>query len=280
MKPTAEWTFMVYIAGDNNLSAAGDTDVAEMRTVGSSPDVNVVVEFDNAGNSGTRRFLVQKGGANEPTEQLGETDSGDPDVLTKFVEWAVDKYPANRYALVLWNHGGGWQPSEMDKIARQVNAPNYDPREAVQRSATPLARAFFRPTIEKILSLPSPGERAICSDDGSGHSLDTIELGKVLEKIVKKVGRPIDLLGMDACLMSNLEVAFQVRPYVDYVVASEELEPNQGWPYEQVVRQFVDKPKASTADLATHIVHAYIKSYKDRNHKGAVTQAGVNPSRV
>ena len=280
MKPNAEWTFMVYLAGDNNLSAAGDTDVAEMRSVGSSPDVNIVVQFDNVGNMGTKRFLVQKGGANEPGEALGETDSGSPEVLTEFVEWTVNKYPAKRYALVLWNHGGGWEPSEMDRIARQVNARNYDPREAVQRSATPLARAFFRPTIEKIMSLPSPGERAICSDDGSGHSLDTIELGNVLDKLVKKLGQPLDLLGMDACLMSNLEVAYQVRPYVRYIVASEETEPNQGWPYEQVLRHMVDHPDASTPELAAHIVEAYIKSYKDRNYAGAVTQASVNPSKV
>ncbi len=280
MKPTAEWTFMVYLAGDNNLSAAGDTDVAEMRSVGSSSDVNVIVQFDNVGNMGTKRFLVQKDGANEAGEALGETDSGSPEVLTEFVEWTADRYPAKRYALVLWNHGGGWEPSEMDRIARQVGALNYNSREAVQRSATPLARAFFRPTIEKIMSLPSPGERAICSDDGSGHSLDTIELGNVLDKVVKKLGQPLDLLGMDACLMSNLEVAYQVQPYVRYIVASEESEPNEGWPYEQVLRQMVDHPAASTPELATHIVHAYIKSYKDRNYEGSVTQASVNPSKV
>ena len=52
MAATAKWTFMVYMAGDNSLSNAGDNDLAEMRKVGSTPDVNMLVEFDNAGNAG------------------------------------------------------------------------------------------------------------------------------------------------------------------------------------------------------------------------------------
>ena len=65
MKKKAKWTFMVYLAGDNNLSAAGDKDLGEMRAVGSTADVNVVAEFDNVGNRGTRRYHVQRGGRDE-----------------------------------------------------------------------------------------------------------------------------------------------------------------------------------------------------------------------
>ena len=34
---TSKWTFMVYMAGDNNLSSAGEEDLREMRRVGSLP---------------------------------------------------------------------------------------------------------------------------------------------------------------------------------------------------------------------------------------------------
>jgi hypothetical protein len=139
---------------------------------------------------------------------------------------------------------------------------------------------MFRTTLEKIFTLPSPAERAICSDDNSGHSLDTIELGKVLAGAVKTIGRPLDLLGMDACLMSNLEVAYQLRPFVRYMVASEELEPNSGWPYDRVLRELADHPDLSTADLAAHIVNVYIKSYVDRDYGGPVTQAALDLEKV
>ena len=194
MKTTAKWTFMVYLAGDNNLSTAGDKDLSEMRAVGSTPDVNVVAEFDNEGDRGTNRYHIQRNGKDEQVVSLGETDSGDPTILLDFIKWASCKYPAERYALILWNHGNGWIPTEMDKIARSMKAVDYNEREASERSASPLSRAFFRSTLEKVYSIPTVVERAICSDDGSGHSLDTIELGNVLSQAVKMLGKKTILL--------------------------------------------------------------------------------------
>ncbi len=280
MTDKAKWTFMVYMAGDNNLSSAGDHDLVEMRSVGSTDDVNVVVEFDNEGAHGTRRYHIQKNGAGERAETLGETDSGDPTVLLDFVSWAAASYPAERYGLVLWNHGGGWEPSEIDRIARSVGSGDYSTREASERSATPLGRAFFRPTLETIFNLPSASERAICSDDGSGHSLDTVELGNVLAAIVQLLGQPLDLLGMDACLMSNFEVAYQAQPYARYMVASEENEPNQGWPYDAVLGELTANPDAPTEVLAAHIVEAYLRSYLDRGYTNPVTQSAFDLTRA
>lgn len=275
----AKWTFMVYMAGDNNLASAGDEDLREMREVGSSEDVHIVVQFDNAGTRGTERYRMLAEG-DDVVESLGPTDSGDPNVLLDFVRWAHEQYPAERYALVLWNHGGGWEPSAIDQIAQEIRAPNFGAREAVERAASPIRRTFFRPSLERILQLPSPQERAICSDDGSGHSLDTVELGRVLEKSVEVLGQPIDLLGMDACLMSNLEVAYQARPYVKYVVASEESEPNEGWPYERVLPRLVGDPDLPTAELASHIVSAYIESYEAMGYTGDITQAALDLAHV
>jgi hypothetical protein len=161
-----------------------------------------------------------------------------------------------------------------------MGTADYSKAEGTERKSSSLGRAFFRTTWEKILSLESVRDRAICSDDGSGHSLDTIELGGVLEQAVEALGQPLDLLGMDACLMSNLEVAYQARPFVRYVVASEENEPNNGWPYHRVLRYLVDNPDAETADLAKHIVQAYVDSYTEIGYSGDVTQSALDLSEV
>ena len=280
MSQRRAWTFMVFMAGDNNLSAAGEADLAEMRRVGSSDRVHVVVEFDNAGDAGTRRFHIAKGGAGEAMETLGETDSGSPEVLSDFISWTVQNYPADRYALILWNHGGGWAPTEVDRVARSVASPGYSERELAERSASPLGRVFFRSSLERIFRLGGPSERAICSDDGSGHSLDTLELGKVIARGAETIGRPFDLLGMDACFMSNLEVAYQVRDHVRYIVASEENEPADGWPYERVLGRLVADPEMATSELARHIVSDYVAWYSERAHTGAVTQAAMDLTRL
>ena len=69
-----KWTVMVYMAADNNLETYGVQDMNEMESVGSSSDVNLLVQFDrhptgsdisgysstNGDWSDTRRFLVQR----------------------------------------------------------------------------------------------------------------------------------------------------------------------------------------------------------------------------
>lgn len=278
MKKNADWTWMVYMAGDNDLSSAGDADLEQMRAVGSSSRLNLLVEFDNAGEHGTRRIRVGKDGAGEVIEALGETDSGDPAVLLDFVRWARESYPAERYALVLWNHGGGWEPAEIERIARSVRSPDFSPREAPIRAASKLRRTFFRPSLGRILAA-TPSQRAICSDDGSGHSLDTVELGKALAGIVEALGQPIDLLGMDACLMSNLEVAFEAAPHARVLVASEETEPADGWPYDTVLAPLAADPTLGAAELGAHIVSAYLDSYAG-TEAGDLTQTALDLAKI
>jgi len=38
-----------------------------------------------------------------------EVNMGDPNTLKDFINWAKTNYPAKKYALILWNHGGGWK---------------------------------------------------------------------------------------------------------------------------------------------------------------------------
>lgn len=45
---TAKWTWLVYMAGDNNLESQGPIDLREMQRVGSNADVNIIVQFDAA----------------------------------------------------------------------------------------------------------------------------------------------------------------------------------------------------------------------------------------
>jgi clostripain len=118
----ADWTFMVYLDSDNNLESAGIDDVNEMELIGSTERVNIVVEMDRIGGydttngdwTGARRFRIEEDNdpflMNSPTlEDLGEVNMGDPEELIRFVDWAIGNYPAKKYALVLWDHGGAFR---------------------------------------------------------------------------------------------------------------------------------------------------------------------------
>ena len=128
---TAEWTVMVYLDADNNLESVGIDDINEMEMVGSTSEVNIVVQVDRipysvlaSSNQGyaddisngnwttTRRYYVTQDFnpilINSPLKiDLGELNMGDPQTLVDFASWAAINYPAKKYLLVIWNHGGG-----------------------------------------------------------------------------------------------------------------------------------------------------------------------------
>src|SRR4051794_10037728 len=103
----AKWTVMVYMAGNNSLSDAAGVDLAEMRSVGSTDAVKVTAFVKRRGAE-AQRLELAAAGADDHVEQLDGVDSGDPQSVVDFARWSIERAPADRYALVLWNHGGGW----------------------------------------------------------------------------------------------------------------------------------------------------------------------------
>jgi hypothetical protein len=129
------WTFLVYMNGDNDLESYVIHDLNELEVVGSSPGVNVVVQADRidgyderGGNwTGGRRYFVRTdrmaAKVTSPVlEEMGEIDMGDPATLTDFLFWAEENYPADRVALILWNHGTGWTVAPIEP----TEAISYD----------------------------------------------------------------------------------------------------------------------------------------------------------
>lgn len=278
----ASWTFMVYLAGFNNLTPFALKDLAEMRKVGSTDEVRVAAFVKHQRAAGAQQLIIERNGTGETPEELGNVDSGDPQTMINFIRWAAAKAPAERYALIVWNHGSGWQPDDLDQLYSEVRGRSghveMTGREIAAESTREIAHALFSPSVQEVLALPTPDDRGIASDDGTGHSLDTIELAKVLEKTAEALGGPVELLGMDACLMSNHEVAHQARDHVRAIVGSEDLEPGDGWPYTEILRRLVDNPAMNGTELGTVVVEEYLRSYATRND--TVTQCAVEVAQL
>ena len=68
-------------------------------------------------------------------------------------------------------------------------------------------------------------------------SLSMRELQKVFEKVKEELKIKIDILGMDVCLMSMIEVCYELNGLVEYLVSSESYSPTAGWPYRQILRE-------------------------------------------
>lgn len=120
----AVWTVLVYLLADCDLEAFALTDLEEMAAVASSDDVNWVLQVDRAEDSAegnysdagvlnlanweTAKRIVVEDGALVEVADLGEINMGDASTLTDFIEWGVNVFPADNYALILWDHGGAW----------------------------------------------------------------------------------------------------------------------------------------------------------------------------
>ncbi|MFH1467811.1 MAG: clostripain-related cysteine peptidase [Pseudomonadota bacterium] len=229
----AAWTFMVFVNGDNNLEDSALGDVNEMEMVGSSAEVNIVVQLDRArgessadGNwTGARRYLIARDSDTDAVtstvlEDLGATDSGVPETISDFATWGIESFPAERYALVLWDHGWGWY-------------------------------------------LAADGEtKGISEDASSGNDISIArgDLEEALAGVAATLGRPLDLLGMDACLMSSWEVHYVSAPYADVFVGSQASEDWDGWPYDTAMADLVADPGMDAAALGEVIARRFYET--------------------
>ena len=275
-----EWTFMVYLAGDNNLEDYGRADLMEMKQVGSTPQVALVAQFDRMHDGETKRYYLTQGSDLERDDvqaNLGETNTGDPRELARFLIWALETYPAKRYALVLWNHGTGWKEDDIYRLAERRGLRPTERRRFLEGLIAQVAGRGSRPplfatTLETILA------RGIAYDDTDRDFLDNAEMERAIGTALLATGvEQLALLGFDACLMSMIEVVYQVRGLTEYVVASQENEPAEGWPYERVLEKLVTQPTMQAESLAAHIVESFAVSYGPEE---ILTQAALDLSLV
>ena len=92
-----------------------------------------------------------------------------------------------------------------------------------------------------------------------GDSLDFTMLSGILDRCKRRSGRNLDVLGFDACGVSAIEVAYQFRDSVDYLVASEVGVPFMGWPYATILERAA-KDGPSPEALSKGIVDDYLAS--------------------
>ncbi len=279
-----KWTLLAYLAGENNLAEEGEKDINEMAKVGSNDDLNIIVQFDRAGDLGTRRFYIKESGGygTDVIQEMGQTNCGDPRVLIDYLTWGVKNYPAEHYMVVLWNHGSGWKEDDIYDKARKLSPEddNISPFEKRRISRAHgrrgIRKSLFETSINEIVKLPE-GLRGIAYDDGSKDFLDNKELKNALGTALKNSKlKKFDIVGCDACLMNMLEVGYQIKDSAKIIVGSQETEPGEGWPYDKILATLAEEPDIMPAELANMAVEEYIKSYDVGENSSQVTQSALN----
>lgn len=234
--PGQTWTIMLYQdADDKVLEQDIFIDFNEAERTGSTERVNIVAQLDryvggfrgDGDWSDTRRFFVQQDDdldvIRSPYESIGEVDMSNPQVLADFVTWAIQNYPADKYVLIMSDHGMGWPGGWTDP----------EPAGGARQSF-PLAQAI-------------------------GDALYLQDIDTALQSVRDQTGLDaFELVGMDACLMSHMEVFTALTPHARYAVASQEVEPAVGWAYTAFLNELVSDPDITGRELGQSIVDTYI----------------------
>ncbi len=233
-----KWLVMLYQdADDQILEQDIFVDLNEAERVGSTDRVAIVAQLDRYRGAyqgdgdwtSARRYLVTQDNdlnriGSQMVDDLGEVNMADGNTLVDFVTWAMAAYPADRYVLVLSDHGMGWPGGWSDPAPASSDS-----------GRAPLISAL------------------------DGDFLYLSEIDQALSDISRQTGvDKLDIIGMDACLMSQMEIFAALQPHAHIALASEEVEPSLGWAYASFLQSLVDNPDMSSQQLGADIVSSYV----------------------
>jgi Clostripain family len=94
------------------------------------------------------------------------------------------------------------------------------------------------------------GFHAASFDDDTGNFLYDSDVQQIIAELAVRLGRKLDVVGYDACLMAMIETAYGFRNSAAVMVASEELEPGAGWDYAAVMKSITSNPTMGPSELA------------------------------
>ncbi len=244
-----KWNFFVYIAASNNLHRFSQSNIKQMLSLSTNAHINILVQIDMWGNRNSTRYSIESGKARIVSQEASSPNNatGTPGSLFDFVNWGSKAFPAERTALILWNHGCGiLDPHIWGRFLPHDRDDLY----------------YFNPETCLLELDRKPMPRGIAFNDTFQTYLTNKDLREALSRISREVlnGRKIDVVGMDACHMAMAEVGSQIKDSTKYLVASQEVEPGSGWNYEHVLAPFEHKC-LTPPELARQIVEAYRTSY-------------------
>lgn len=224
LDPMAQRTVMVYMSGDNDLSAYAQDDINEMKAAANQiPNRNNLLVFVDRKSGKEKPFIAKiTNNQNQPVDTLYKFTSdfyaSDPEQFTAVLQRMTTLAPAHEYALVLWGHACGWAVST-DTIAQT-------------RSASRVPR------------------RAYGLDDYKWMNIT--QMAKALKSLPK-----MKYIFADCCNMMCAEVAYELRDATEYLIGSPAEIPGNGAPYDKVMPHLFK----SDANMYKGIIDAYFDYY-------------------
>lgn len=150
-----------------------------------------------------------------------------PETLKAFLDYGAANFPAEKYDLILWDHGGG--------MTGGFGMDEHDPNRFTM---------YFHKMLNVLL------DNGITDRDGDG----------VRES-------KFDIINFDACLMSCVETILPLADITDYLVVSPENEPASGQFYEGWLSLIGQDPDYESYGICKRLVDDYIDFYSTEGNE-------------
>jgi len=194
-----KWLFMNFIAADCNLKQFQEANIDNQEKVGSDANTHVVA-------------MIDVGPEENP---LGGTYTG---ARTFYV--TKDTTPNRVNSPVIAEHGNHVDMSDPAVLTKFiVDTMNKFPAEHVAL----------------ILNDHGGGLTGAMSDDTDGGFMSIPNLHKAFADAEQITGKKLDIIGFDACLMAEVEPAYEFKNDAKILLASEETEGGPGWIYDEMI---------------------------------------------
>ena len=210
------------------------------------------------------------------------------------------KLPENVKVLIETGGAKKWHNNlvQPGKIQRFVHTG--EPGGLVQVDEQPEANMSAASTLKDFLTygkenFPAKRQAFIFWDHGGGsvvgaisdenHPGDSLTLNEMQEAFAavyptKGKDKPFAFIGFDTCLMSTIDTARNFQPYSNYLVASEEIEPGNGWSYTPWLNTLGAKPNLSTKELGKNICDSYLEGCQAVRTDGQATLAVTDLNKI
>jgi Clostripain family. len=203
-------TVLVYMIADNSLTSNVEANIDSMMSGYKTAKVtgNLLIYLDDTSKSPVLYKLKKNSNGTvtkETVKNYSEQNSVDVSVMKGILSDVYTSYPADSYGLVLWSHGYSWVPS---------------------------------PTTKTISTRWFGQDQSTSTQGDVTHYMDIPDLATALS------GAPhLDFIMFDACLMSGVEVAYELKDHTDYLIASPTEVITDGFPYDQIIEPMFSTEK-------------------------------------
>ena len=214
----ADWTVMVYMVADDpghgeilDQQANRELDQITFAALNAgggtlNKKLNVAVQIDFRSQPGVWRRVIGEGAWMQP-----ETAAADPATLYGFFAWVADRCPADRYLLIFWGHSRG--PFGL-----------FTDRPLSALMAGPFAKDDPQRYIAQTLTLK--------------------ELRVALRNARECLNQKVNIIAFKDCFMSTLETVYELEDAADYLIASPDIVPIEGWPYREIFGELTKGKRA------------------------------------